>query len=109
MSDDDRLKGPFAASEEKTEDGTPVGVEVGGGRDTGHLGRGSGPGTGPGGTTGGPTGADRRAPAPKDYGPTDDSGALDDEGETRRVEPRDIHDRDDLRSTEDRIDDRDSW
>ena len=37
----------------------------------------------------------------------DETGALDDEGETRRDDPRDIHDRDDLRSTEDR--DQDSW
>jgi hypothetical protein len=106
---DDRMKGPFVASEEKTVDGLPVGVEVGGGRDTGHVGRGTAPGTGPGGTTGGPTGADRKAPPPKDYGPIDETGRLDDEGETRRNDPRDIHDRDDLRSTEDRIDDHDSW
>jgi hypothetical protein len=85
MSDDEgRLKGPFAASKETTEDGWPVGVEVAGA-------------------------GDRPAPPLRDEDPIDETGALDDEGETRRVEPRDIHDREDLRSNEDRIDDRDSW
>jgi hypothetical protein len=49
------------------------------------------------------------SPPVRDDDPIDETGELDDEGETRRDEPRDIHDRDDLRSTEDRIDDRDSW
>jgi hypothetical protein len=85
MSDGDRLQGPFAASEETDAEGRPIGVEVGG---------------------------DGRHPDPPMRAasdPVDETGTLDDEGETRREEPRDIRDREDLRSTEDRIDDRDSW
>jgi hypothetical protein len=83
---DDRQQGPFVASEEKTEDGKPVGIEVAGGRATGAPGRGGAPGTGPGGTTGGATGADRRPPGWEDPGEIDETGALDELGESRRSE-----------------------
>src|SRR5881409_3728623 len=79
---DERQKGPFVASEEKTEDGKPVGIEVAGGRATGPV----GPGGGPGGTTGGATGADRTPPGWEDPGPIDETGELDEVGESRRSE-----------------------
>jgi hypothetical protein len=86
MSEDPRQIGPFVASKEKTVDGKPVGVEVGGGRATGEHARGGAPGTGPGGTTGGATGAERKPPLWEDPGPIDETGALDEVGESRRSE-----------------------
>ena len=86
MSDGEgRLEGPFAASKETDAEGRPIGVEVGG------------------------DGRPAVPPPPPAGDPIDETGLLDDDGETRRVEPRDIHDREDLRSTTDRIDDTDSW
>ena len=84
--DKDRQKGPFVASEETTVDGEPVGIEVAGGRATGGAGRGDVSGGGPGGTTGGATGADRRPPDWEDPGPIDETGELDELGESRRSE-----------------------
>jgi len=83
---EERQKGPFVASKEKTVDGKPVGVEVGGGRATGSHGRGDTSGGGPGGTTGGATGADRTPPRWEDPGEIDETGALDELGESRRSE-----------------------
>src|SRR3954469_5131437 len=83
---DDRQQGPFVASEEKTVDGEPVGIEVAGGRATGGAGRGGVSGGGPGGPTGGGTGADRTPPRWEDPGPIDETGELDELGESRRSE-----------------------
>jgi hypothetical protein len=78
-------QGPFVASDEKTEDGTPVGVEVAGSRGAGD-----------------PAGIEPRAPAHTDAGPIDETGDLDDVGETEAVRPRDTADLDDVPATEDR-------
>jgi hypothetical protein len=83
---DDRQQGPFVASEEKTVDGEPVGIEVAGGRATGSHGRGDVSGGGPGGTTGGATGAEHKPPGWEDPGPIDETGELDEVGESRRSE-----------------------
>ena len=87
----ERRKGPFTASKETTEDGQPVGIEVGG------QARARG---------------DRRPPrgagaAGHPKAVHEEDGDLDDAGETRRQEPRDIHDREDVGSSADR--DLDGW
>ena len=99
---EDRQKGPFVASEEKTEDGEPVGIEVAGGRATGGMARGGAPGGGPGGTTGGATGAERTPPRWEDPGPIDETGELDEVGESRRSEGPDPIAEEDIPASADR-------
>jgi hypothetical protein len=102
MSDEERQKGPFVASEEKTVDGKPVGIEVAGGRSTGSRGRGDVSGGGPGGTTGGATGADHRPPGWEEPGAIDETGELDELGESRRSESPDPILDDDIPASADR-------
>src|SRR3954451_12682305 len=99
---DDRQQGPFVASEEKTVDGEPVGIEVAGGRATGGAGRGGLSGGGTGGTTGGADGGDHHAPRASGAGPVDESGDLDELGESRRSESPDPILDDDIPSSADR-------
>jgi len=82
----ERRKGPFTASKETTEDGQPVGIEVGGQARTRGDRR--------------PPGGAGSADHPRAV--HDEDGDLDDAGETRRVDARDIHDREDLPASADR-------
>jgi hypothetical protein len=104
MADDDqdeaagRIEGPAVQGGGKTVDGEYVGTEIGGGRYTGGAGRGDLEGTGPGGTTGGTTGGEHGARTQGDEwddDAVDDSGDLDELGESRTdVLPLDLTDRD---------------
>jgi len=82
------IDGPVVQGGGTTEDGTPIATEIGGGRATGGVGRGDTSGGGPGGTTGGATGgeADPRQGPEWDADAVDESGELDELGETLRDE-----------------------
>ena len=97
------IDGPVVQGGGTTEDGRPVGTEIGGGRATGGTGRGDTSGGGPGGTTGGATGgeADPRQGPEWDADAIDESGALDELGETLRDEnaPRELREEDEEHHT----------
>jgi hypothetical protein len=107
------IDGPVVQGGGKTPDGTPIGTEIAGGRATGGTGRGGTSGGGPGGTTGGETGgqSDPRQGPEWDADAVDESGALDELGETVRGEPGPGDQRDDeaerIRAFEDQPDS--SW
>jgi hypothetical protein len=91
------IDGPVVQGGGTTESGEPIGTEIGGGRATGGVGRGGTSGGGPGGTTGGSTGSesDPRQGPEWDADAVDETGALDDVGETVRGEPGPGDQRDD--------------